>query len=201
MLGRIVELAQRLRLLSKRDHVKVDPSTRLLRHFAVTFLVPPDPRVYVQIASRGLINARFIFESTAGTVTVGERVYMGVGTQVITRTRVTIGNDVTMAWGISIYDHNSHSFDWRQRARVVEHFYETYGTAACFSTLDWSDVKAAPIVIQDRVWIGFDAVILKGVTVGEGAIVGARSVVTADVPPYSVVAGNPARVVRQISKA
>jgi galactoside O-acetyltransferase len=103
-----------------------------------------------------------------------------------------------MAWGVVIYDHNSHSFDWQQRQKIVRHFHETYGSARCFEDLDWTDVSSAPIFIRDRVWIGFDAVILKGVTIGEGAIVGARSVVTSDVEPYTVVAGNPARLVRRL---
>ena len=58
--------------------------------------------------------------------------------------------------------------------------------------------QAHPIAIGDGVWIGFDSVVLPGVKIGDGAIVGARSVVTSDVPPYAVVAGNPARVIRQL---
>lgn len=54
-----------------------------------------------------------------------------------------------------------------------------------------------PIVIADDVWIGFRAIVLKGVTIGRGAVVGAGSVVTKDVPPYTVVAGVPARVIAQ----
>jgi galactoside O-acetyltransferase len=54
-------------------------------------------------------------------------------------------------------------------------------------------------VIQDKVWIGFGASILKGVTVGEGAVIGAQAVVTRDVAPYTVVAGNPARIIRHIT--
>jgi acetyltransferase-like isoleucine patch superfamily enzyme len=57
---------------------------------------------------------------------------------------------------------------------------------------------AAPIVIEDDVFVGGDALILKGVTVGEGAVVGAGSVVTQDVSPRTVVAGNPAQVVREV---
>ena len=56
----------------------------------------------------------------------------------------------------------------------------------------------APIVIEDDVFVGMEALILKGVTVGEGAVVGAGSVVTQDVPPRAVVAGNPAQVVREL---
>ena len=57
---------------------------------------------------------------------------------------------------------------------------------------------AKPIHIGRNVWIGFDCVVLPGVTIGDGAIVGARSVVTEDVPPFTLVAGNPARMIRPI---
>ena len=61
-----------------------------------------------------------------------------------------------------------------------------------------SDEKpaAAPIVIQDHVWLGMNVIVLKGVTIGEGAIVAAGSVVTKDVPPHCLVAGVPAKVVK-----
>ena len=54
------------------------------------------------------------------------------------------------------------------------------------------------IRLGDKSWIGFEACILPGVTVGEGSIVGARAVVCEDVPPYSIVAGNPAKVIRSV---
>jgi galactoside O-acetyltransferase len=63
---------------------------------------------------------------------------------------------------------------------------------------EWDHIAHAPVAISNRAWIGFNVSILKGVTIGEGAVVGACSVVTRDVPPYSLVAGNPARVVRTL---
>jgi maltose O-acetyltransferase len=57
---------------------------------------------------------------------------------------------------------------------------------------DFSD-KGGDVVVGDRAWIGYRAIVLPGVTIGEGAVVGAGSVVTRDVAPYSIVAGNPAR--------
>jgi galactoside O-acetyltransferase len=83
---------------------------------------------------------------------------------------------------------------------MVAHFYDNYGSESCYERLDWAGVKSSPVTIEDKVWIGFDAVILKGVRIGEGAIVGARSVVTRDVEPYTVVAGNPAIVVHHIER-
>ena len=57
--------------------------------------------------------------------------------------------------------------------------------------------KKGDIVIGNDVWIGYEAVILSGVTVGDGAIIGARAVVTKDVPPYAIVGGIPARYIRR----
>lgn len=182
-----------------RKNLQIDSSTRLNSKFSVNFMVPPEDRHYVTIGSRGMLNAQITFESKSGVVEIGDRAYIG-GCMVICRNRVSIGNDVTMAWGVTLYDHNSHSLDWQQRAKMVEHFYETSGTPRCYEEIDWSGVASAPVVIEDRVWIGFDAVILKGVRVGEGAVIGARSVVTRDVEPYTVVAGNPAIFVKHIER-
>ncbi len=60
------------------------------------------------------------------------------------------------------------------------------------------DIKSAPVVIEDHVWIGFNLAILKGVTMGKGAIIGAGSVVTKDVEPFTVVAGNPAKIIKRL---
>lgn len=201
MIRRFIEVLQRVALLRWRKQVDVERTTRLLRRFAVQFYVSPESRCYLKIGARGLINAKFIFESArGGRVDIGERAYIGAGTTFLCRQGVTVGNDVTMAWGITIYDHNSHQLDWVTRAKTVKHFYDYYGHANCFAALDWTGVESAPIVIGDRVWIGFGATILKGVTVGEGAVIAAQSVVVRDVEPYTVVAGNPARAVREIKK-
>lgn len=53
-----------------------------------------------------------------------------------------------------------------------------------------------PVIIQDNVWAGFESVIFPGVTIGRGAIIGSKSIVTEDVPPYAVVVGNPARIIK-----
>lgn len=105
--------------------------------------------------------------------------------------RISLGDDVVISWGVTIVDHNSHAIEWSQRANDVLNWGK--------GTKDWTNVTIAPVQIQNKVWIGFNASILKGVTIGEGAIVAAEAVVTKDVPAYSVVAGNPAMVVRTLS--
>jgi acetyltransferase-like isoleucine patch superfamily enzyme len=61
-------------------------------------------------------------------------------------------------------------------------------------------VSARPVRIGSNVWIGFDSVILPGVSIGEGSIVGCRSVVADDVPPYTIVGGNPARIIKRLDR-
>lgn len=62
----------------------------------------------------------------------------------------------------------------------------------------WDAVTVRPVVIRDKVWLGFNVIVLKGVTIGEGSVVAAGSVVTRDVPDFTLVAGNPARFIRSL---
>ena len=66
------------------------------------------------------------------------------------------------------------------------------------SIADDKKISKAPIIIEDDVWISFNATILKGVTIGKGAVVAANAVVTKNVEPYTVVAGNPAVLIKKI---
>jgi galactoside O-acetyltransferase len=106
-----------------------------------------------------------------------------------------------MAWGIILYDHDSHNIHWEYRKNDNHQCYNDYENHNGNNVFnkDWSHVTSKPIRICSKVWIGFDVTILKGVTIGEGAVVGAKSVVTKDVPAWTVVAGNPARVVKQLN--
>ena len=55
-----------------------------------------------------------------------------------------------------------------------------------------------PVVIEENVWVGFEAVILPGVTIGRGAIIGSKSIIAQDVPPYAVMVGNPGRIIKYL---
>jgi acetyltransferase-like isoleucine patch superfamily enzyme len=56
--------------------------------------------------------------------------------------------------------------------------------------------KPRPVIIEDNVWIGFDSVILPGVRLGRGAVIGCKTIITKDVPPYAVMVGNPPRLIK-----
>ena len=152
----------------------------------------------LSVGKNSLIGANFVFGSDQGFVEIGDRTYVGGGNTLISRSKISIGDDVLIAWGVTIYDHNAHSIDWEQRKNDVNNAMTQYKKGIPFQHDDWSNIKAAPITIGDKVWIGMNAIILKGVTIGEGAVVGAGAVVTHDVPAWTVVAGNPACEVKKL---
>jgi acetyltransferase-like isoleucine patch superfamily enzyme len=184
-----------------KDYFEKQDSTFMLNNSSIRFDVigKIENRKYVTIGQKGIINAHFIFESDKGEVVIGDNVHLG-GVIFISRNKIEIQNDVTMAWGITIYDHNSHSIYWEERKNDNQQCYDDYVSCNGNNVVnkDWSYVADAPIVIESKVWVGFDVTILKGVTVGEGAVIGAKSVVTKNVEPWTVVAGNPAVVIKYL---
>lgn len=159
---------------------------------------PAPNRKYLFIGNDCIISGQFVFESNEGLITIGDHSYIGEGTY-ISRSSITIGNNVTIAWGGTVYDHDSHSLDYMERRKDIDDELNDIRNGRNFiQNKDWSNVNSKPIVIKDDAWIGMNVIILKGVTIGEGAIVGAGSVVTKDVPAWTVVAGNPAKVVKYL---
>ena len=152
----------------------------------------------LQIGDRCLLMNQFVFESASGKITVGDGVFINGGSMLVSRSSIDIGNSVTIAWGCAIYDHDSHSISYLDRIADQDQQLLDFPNGNLVANKNWSNVRTAPIKICDYVWLGFDVVVLKGVTIGEGAIIGARSVVTHDVPAWTVAAGNPARVVKNI---
>ena len=186
-------IAPILRLISAIPMVFVARRFDAYRVGAGTDLLPwrirGGKRCRLSIGVSCLVRSTVVFEKEEATLSVGDRCF--IGTAVISvADRVEIGDDVLISWGVTITDHNSHSLKFSERQRDVE---DWRGRRK-----DWAQVKFGKVVICDKVWIGFNAIILKGVTIGEGAIVGAGSVVSKDVPPFTIVAGNPARVVREL---
>lgn len=103
---------------------------------------------------------------------------------------LVIGAYCSIADGVQIFLGGEHRTDW-----VSTYPFSVFWPSA--RTISGHPASKGCVIIGNDVWIGTEAVILSGVTIGDGAVIGARSVVTRDVPPYAVVAGNPARLVKR----
>lgn len=126
-------------------------------------------------------------------IIIGNNTYIGIGSHVGSIESIIIGNDVIIAGHTHIYDNNNHPTDPNERLKMTQ-------SGDFFGSLwSWERATHKNIIIEDNVWVGENCAILKGVKIRKGAIVGCNSVVTHDVPEYTIVAGNPAKVVKKIA--
>ncbi len=152
-----------------------------------------------EIGSSSLIGGSLVCESRHAVISIGNKTFIGSGTQIIAAQSIHIGNNVLIAGQVIIQDHDSHSLDAEKRKFDVEYALARH-VGKPVSNKSWDDVARKDIRIEDNSWIGTRAIILKGVTVGENSIVAAGSVVTKNVPPNVIAAGNPARIVKETGK-
>ena len=128
---------------------------------------------------------------TQGRVSIGEFTLIH-GARIICDAEVSIGDYCLISWNTVFMD------TLRLPVAATARRQELAATAAREPRRIEGVTPARPIRIGRNVWIGFDTCVLPGVIIGEGAVIGARSVVVEDVPPFSVAAGNPARVIRKL---
>jgi acetyltransferase-like isoleucine patch superfamily enzyme len=127
-----------------------------------------------------------------GRATVGDFTLMN-GALVMAEELIEIGSYCLISWNVGIADSDFHPIDPAQR-RIDAHALAPYYK----DRPPRPPIRTAPVRIADNVWIGMNAVILKGVTIGENSVVAAGSVVSKSVAPNTVVAGNPAVVVKHL---
>jgi acetyltransferase-like isoleucine patch superfamily enzyme len=173
-------------------------NSHFLENFRLTVIKPEKNKVYLKVGNDTVLDCKVLFESGGGEVIIGNRVHIGSST-IICRTKIEFKDNIFVAWGTCFYDHNSHSIDYRERENDITQQLQDYRSGKIFiENKKWDVVESKPIMISSNAWIGMNCIILKGVTIGEGAIVGAGSVVTKDVPAWTIVGGNPARVIKEI---
>lgn len=158
--------------------------------------VNPQEEKRLLIGKNSVVSGNYVFETEKGKITIGDNTFIGGGLFVCVDS-ISIGNNVMFSWGCTVIDTNAHSIDSEKRRNDVKDWYKGLKENNIGAYKDWSNVISKPIVVMDDAWIGFNVIILKGVTIGKGAIVGAGSVVTNDVPDYAVVAGNPAVLLKK----
>lgn len=148
----------------------------------------------IQIGRNSLVDGELLIHDYGGEIRIGNNTYIGKGSRVWSGERVSIGSNVFVAHNVNITDTNSHQLSAKERAA---HWQRTYVSGLPFEK---AGVETAAIEIADHVWINFNVGILKGVKIGEGAIVGAGCLVNKDVPPYTLVAGNPMRIIKELKR-
>jgi acetyltransferase-like isoleucine patch superfamily enzyme len=129
------------------------------------------------LGNYSVIESFACINNAVGDVIIGDHTRIGLHNTIIGP--VDIGNHVNLAQGITVTALNHNFSDTNKR-------------------IDEQGVSTNPVTIEDDVWVGANAVILPGVTIGEHCVVAAGAVVTKDVPPHSLVAGVPAKVIKQI---
>lgn len=178
------------------DRVVMGERTRL-EAINVDVRVDPQPRPYVRIGSESHVGGTFVFERGLGEITIGDRSSIGGGSLLICTqdAGIHIGSNVMLSWNVTVIDSNSHALDPDIRVNDAFDWLAGVETGRMGHYKDWSSVSSAPVYIEDGAWIGFGSSIMKGVTIGRGAVVASNSVVTKDVPAGAIAAGNPARIV------
>ena len=136
----------------------------------------PPYRIF-SLGDYSVVESFACINNAVGDVVIGDHTRIGLHNTIIGP--VEIGNHVNLAQGITVTALNHNFSDTNKR-------------------IDEQGVSTNPVTIEDDVWVGANAVILPGVTIGEHCVIAAGAVVTKDVPPHSLVAGVPAKVIKQI---
>lgn len=151
-------------------------------------------REHLKIGANTHIRGELTVYPYGKGIRIGDYSYVGRYSVIRAGNNVSIGNHVLIAHQVTIMDTDSHEIDAEERARShMLMLKEGHPHSPGY-------VKTLPVVIHDHVWISCNVCILKGVTIGEGAIVASGSVVTRDVPAWTLVAGNPAKVIKPLKK-
>lgn len=128
-----------------------------------------------------------------GKIRIGENAYIGMS-YIMSSDSIVIGKNVIISDEVIIMDNNNHPTSMKERRRMSES-HDFFGPL-----WKWDKAASSPVTIEDNVWIGKRAIILKGVRIGAGAIVAIGAVVTKDVRPGTVVGGNPARELKELTE-
>ena len=170
-------------------NVSLDENAHLQTTFSFHLYRSARPEGMVIGHGASVYNGTMFDVGPAGRVTIGQYAMVNEA-RIICDEEVSIGAYTLIAWNVVIMDTYGLPIDRRARRFELEHF------AAQKRRRFERHASTESVRIGANVWIGFDCCILPGATIGEGSVIGARSVVASDIPPFTIAAGNPARVVR-----
>ncbi|MBL0104498.1 MAG: acyltransferase [Bacteroidetes bacterium] len=145
----------------------------------------------IRIGNNTQVRGHLMVFGHGGEIQIGDHCYIGELTRIWSAKKITIGNRVLIAHNVNIHDNNSHPIDATLR-------HEDFKKIFSSGFQKKNDLNEKDVVIGDDAWIGFNSTILKGVQIGNGAIIAACSLVTKDVEPFTLVAGNPAVFIKRL---
>jgi acetyltransferase-like isoleucine patch superfamily enzyme len=139
-----------------------------------------------------------------GRLNIGNNCIIGSNFRLYCKENITLGNAVLISWNVFISDYDGHPLDPDHRYQEIlymqSRFFPSFSSRKQLKPDQnfHPQYVCKPVIIDDNVWIGANVIILKGVHIGSGSILAAGAVITKDVPPGCVAAGNPARVVKRL---
>lgn len=146
----------------------------------------------LRIGVGSIVKGELLLFGHGGEILIGRWCYVGEGARIWSAARISIGDRVLISHGVNVFDNLTHPMSPSAR-------HAQFLAIARKGHPRRIDLGERPVSIADDVLVAAGATILRGVSVGRGAIIAAGAVVTRDVPPFTIVGGNPARVIRELS--
>jgi acetyltransferase-like isoleucine patch superfamily enzyme len=135
------------------------------------------------------IRGELMLFGHAGEIIIGDYCFVGQNSKIWSAKKIVIGDRVLISHNVNIHDNNSHPIDEYLRHLDFKHI-KSYGLQKT------NNLNEKQVTIGHDSWIGFNATILKGVTIGKSVIIGANTLVTDDVPDFAVCVGNPMKIIK-----
>lgn len=146
----------------------------------------------IRIGQNSRIEGELFVFAHGGQIRIGNWCFIGPGARIWSAVEITIKDRVLISHNVNIFDSLTHPIDPIQR-------HKQFVEIATRGHPNEIDLGGQPVVIEEDVWIGAGAMIMRGIRIGARSIVGAGAIVTQDVPTDVIVVGNPARIVRRIN--
>ncbi len=146
----------------------------------------------IDIGEHSIVSGELLVFRHGGHIKIGAWCYVGEGSRIWSAKSIQCGDRVLISHNVNIFDSLTHPINKDERHRQFREIVAT-------GHPDNIDLGERPVVIEDDVWIGAGAFVMRGVRIGQGAVIAAGAVVTRDVPGYTIVGGNPATVIRELS--
>lgn len=184
-----IQIIRKRKYWDKNSCIEVDSSVIIFPETSISAFSGQ-----VKVGEKSCIRGCLEIQRECGKIEIGKNCYIGDHSRIWAADNIKIGNNVLIAHNVNIFDNDTHPIDYLERRDDAENI--------IFRGIrkNYQSLHSSPVEIGHDTWIGCNSIILKGVKIGKGTIVAAGSVVTKDVPPNVIVAGNPAKIVKKLSQ-